>query len=135
MSAAGRSLRGLYLARTAGDFLVDKNHIYLNDTKTGGKIGIQLENISCLGSNPGYVTNNMIGCTGTGVADLPSGMKPCGIWIDSSSSNINVVYNTVRIECGTVAASATFSENSYAFFTGATVNNIHVMNNIFPSSI
>ncbi len=133
VSTAGRSLRGLYLAQTAGDFLVDKNHIYLNDTKTGGKIGIQLENISCLGSNPGYVTNNMIGCTGTGVANLPSGMKPCGIWIDSSSSNINVVYNTVRIECGTVAASATFSENSYAFFTGATVNNIHVMNNIFSN--
>ncbi len=132
VNTTGRSLRGLYLAQTAGDFVVEKNHIYLNDAKNGGKIGIQLENVNCLASNPGFVTNNMIGCTGTGVADL-STLKPSGIWIDSSSCNINVLYNTVRVECGTVAASATFSEASCAFYTGTTVSNIHVLNNIFSN--
>lgn len=132
VNVAGRSLRGLYLAQVAGSFNVEKNHIYLNDNRNGGKMGIQLENINCIGSDPGFVTNNMIGLSGTGVADL-TGLKPCGIWIDSSSSNINVFYNTVRVECGTVAASAQFNEGSCSFFTGATVNNIHVTNNIFSN--
>lgn len=132
VNVAGRSLRGLYLAQVAGDFLVEKNHIYLIDGQNGGKVGVQLENINCIGSNPGVVSNNMIGCSGTGNANL-TGLKPSGIWIDSTSSNINVLYNTVRVECGTVAASALFNEGSYSFFTGATVSNIHVSNNIFSN--
>ena len=133
VATAGRALRGLYLADVTGDFYVEKNHIYLLDNKTGGKMGIQLENIGCLTSNPGYVINNMISGTGTGVADLSGGLKPAGIWIDSASSNINVYYNTVRLECGNVTPTTTFNENSYAFFTGATVSNINVMNNIFSN--
>jgi hypothetical protein len=132
VTIASRSLRGIYLAQVAGDFLVEKNHIYLNDNKTGGKMGIVLENINCIGSNPGFVSNNMIGCTSTGVADL-TGFKPCGIWIDSMSSNINVLYNTVRIECGNVSATALYNEATCSFYTGATVSNIHVMNNIFTN--
>ncbi len=132
VSISGRSLRGLYLAQVAGDFHVEKNHIYLNDTRTGGKMGVVLENINCLESNPGFVTNNMIGCTGTGVADL-TGFKPSGIWIDSSSSNINVLYNTVRVECGVVTATTLFNEGTCSFFTGTTVSNIHVTNNIFSN--
>lgn len=128
----GRSLRGIYLGQVAGSMHIEKNHICLSDGKTGGKMGIQLENINCLGSDPGFVANNMISCKGIGVADL-TGLKPCGIWIDSTSANINVFYNTVRVECGTVAASAQFNEGSCAFFTGATVSNIHVMNNIFSN--
>ena len=116
----------------AGTFLVEKNHIYLNDNKKGGKIGIQLENVNCTSADPGYVVNNMIGCSGTGVADL-SGLKPAGIWIDSTSTNLNVYYNSVRLQCGTVAASATFNEGTCSFFTGATVSSIHVMNNIFSA--
>ena len=127
-----RSLKGLYLAQMAGTFLVEKNHIYLNDNKKGGKIGIQLENVNCTSADPGYVVNNMIGCSGTGVADL-SGLKPAGIWIDSTSTNLNVYYNSVRLQCGTVAASATFNEGTCSFFTGATVSSIHVMNNIFSN--
>ena len=132
VTIGSRSLKGLYLAQVAGDFVVEKNHIYLNDNKNGGKLGIQLENINCQGSNPGFVSNNMIGCFGTGVADL-TGLKPCGIWIDSSSSNINVLYNTVRVECGSVSSSATYNEGTCSFFTGNTVSNIHVMNNIFSN--
>lgn len=132
VSIDNRSLRGIYLGQMAGDFVVEKNHIYLIDAKKGGKMGIVLEQINCVGSNPGIVSNNMISCTGTNTADL-SGFKPCGIWIDSTSSNINVLYNTVRLECGTVAASTTFNEGTCSFYTGATVSNIHVTNNIFSN--
>ena len=126
----GRGLRGLYLALVSGTFDVEKNHIYLIDSKTGGKLGIQLENVACVSNNPGLVANNMISCYATGTADL-SGLKPAGIWIDSSSSNINVLFNTVRVQCGNV--STQFSEATVGFFTGATVSNIQVMNNIFSN--
>ncbi len=129
-SIANRSLKGLYISQTSGNFRVEKNQIYLIDTKTGGKLGMQLENIGCTSANPGFIVNNMISGSGTGTADL-SGMKPGGIWIDSSSANLKVLYNTVRIFCGNVTAA--YAETSNAFFTGATVSDIQVMNNIFSN--
>lgn len=131
VTATGRGLTGLYLAQAAGNISVQKNYIVLVDDKNGGKRGIQLENINSTSSNPALIANNMISCSGTGTAGLTPA-KPSGIWIDSSSSNINVYFNTVRVYCGPYA-SAQFSDASYSFFTGATVSNIHVMNNIFSN--
>lgn len=132
VTVAGRSLRGLYLAQTTGNFHVERNHIYLVDSKTGGKLGIQLENVVGTAANPGLIANNMISASGTGTADL-SGLKPCGIWIDSSSTYLDVLYNTVRVFCGNPSANAQYLETSTAFFTGAQVSHIQVMNNIFSN--
>lgn len=123
----GRALTGVYLAQTAGTFSVQKNKINLIDNYTGGKHGIQLENISCSASQPGLVVNNMISCSGTGTV----GQKPSGIWIDSSSSYVNIYFNTARVSHGTV--NQAFSENSYTFYAGPTVAHIQVMNNIFAN--
>ncbi|MBR1549328.1 MAG: T9SS type A sorting domain-containing protein [Bacteroidales bacterium] len=130
-NVTGRGLTGLYLAQSAGNISIQRNYIILIDDKNGGKRGIQLENINCGASNPALIANNMISCSGTGTAGLTPA-KPSGIWIDSSSSYINVYFNTVRVYCGPYA-SAQFSDASYSFFSGATVSNIHVMNNIFSN--
>ena len=130
-NVTGRGLTGIYLAQAAGNISVQKNNIVLVDGKNGGKRGIQLENINCVASNPGLIANNMISCSGTGTAGLTPA-KPSGIWIDSSSSNINVYFNTVRVYCGP-NTNAQYSDASYSFFAGATVSNIHVMNNIFSN--
>ncbi len=126
-----RGLTGLYLAQTSGTFSVQKNKINLIDDKNNGKRGIQLEQISGTSVNPGKVINNMISCSGTGTASLTPA-KPSGIWIDSSSTYINVYFNTVRLYCG-ANANVQYSDNSYAFFSGATVSYIQVMNNIFAN--
>lgn len=131
VTVTNRGLTGIYLAQTAGSFSIKKNKIYLIDEKNGGKRGIQLELVNCTSADPGFIVNNMISCSGTGVAGLTP-QKPSGIWIDSSSSNLNVLYNTVRVYCGPYT-NAQFSDASYSFYTGATVSNIHVMNNILSN--
>lgn len=130
VTMTGRGLTGIYLAQTEGSLSIQKNKIYLVDDKNGGKRGIQLENVSCVASNPALVANNMISCHGTGTAGLTPA-KPSGIWIDSSSTYVNVYFNTVRVYCGTY--NGLFSEASYSFFSGATVSHIQVMNNIFAN--
>ena len=131
VTASGRGLTGIYLAQAAGNIAIQKNNIVLVDGMSGGKRGIQLENINSTSSNPALIANNMISCSGTGTAGLTPA-KPSGIWIDSSSSYINVYFNTVRVYCGPYTSSQ-YSDASYSFFAGATVSNIHVMNNIFSN--
>ena len=131
VTITGRGLTGIYLAQSAGNISIQKNVIVLSDEKNGGKRGIQFENINCVASNPGFIANNMISCSGTGTAGLTPA-KPSGIWIDSSSTNINVYFNTVRVYCGPYAT-AMYSDASYSFYSGATVSNIRVMNNIFSN--
>ena len=131
VTISGRGLTGLYLAQTAGTFNVKKNKIYLIDNMTGGKRGIQLENINCSATAPGLISNNMVSCYGTGTQGLTPA-KPSGIWIDSSSTNVNVYFNTVRVFCGP-NANAAYSDASYSFFSGASVSNIKVSSNIFSN--
>ena len=131
VTVAGRGLTGIYLASAVGTVSVQKNNIVLMDDKSGGKRGIQFENINCVSSNPALIANNMISCSGTGTAGLTPA-KPSGIWIDSSSTNINVYFNTARVYCGPYA-NAQFSDASYTFYSGATVSNLRVMNNIFSN--
>lgn len=128
----GRGFIGLYLAQTTGTFNVKKNKIYLIDTKNGAKRGIQMENISCTALSPGLVVNNMVGCSGTGTQGLTPA-KSSGIWIDSLSNNVNILFNTVRVFNGTPAANTLNSDVSYAFFSGNDVSSIKVMNNIFSN--
>ncbi len=129
-NVTGRGLTGIYLAQTSGVFSLQKNKIYLIDGKNGGKRGIQLENVNCIASNPGLVSNNMISCSGTGTAGLTP-QKPSGIWIDSSSSYLNVYFNTIRVYCGNITGA--YSENSYSFYAGPTISHVQVMNNIFSN--
>ena len=132
-NTTGRSLRGLVISRTSGTFLVEKNVINLLDPKNGGKMGMQLERIGSVSSNPGFIVNNMISCEGSGSADLPSGRKPSGIWLDSMSANVKVYYNTVRVNCATTSATTQYLETTEAFHASASVSNIQVMNNIFSN--
>lgn len=132
VTTTGRDLIGVTLAQTAGDLRILKNKIYLIDDKNGGKVGILLQNINCTSTAPGLVANNMISCSGTGVAGLSSGLKPSGIWIDSSSTNLNIFFNSVRVYCGPYA-NVQYSEASQSFHSGTTVSNIQVMSNIFSN--
>jgi hypothetical protein len=131
VTVAGRGLTGIYLAQSTGTIGIGKNQIYLVDDRSGGKRGIQLENINCFSSNPGLIANNMISCSGTGTAGLTP-QKPSGIWIDSSCTNVNILFNTVRVYCGPYANN-TFSDASYAFYAGPTVSQIQCYNNIFSN--
>ena len=127
VEVTGRALTGIYLAQTAGNVGISKNNLVLFDNKNGGKRGIQLEHINASAANPAMVVNNMISCYGTG----SSGNKPAGIWIDSTSSSVYIHFNTIRVYGGEVTQA--FSENSYGFYSGTTVSDIHISNNIFSN--
>lgn len=130
-SADNRGLIGLYIAETTDSVVIEKNKIYLVDERKGAKRGIQLENVLGTSINPVLVFNNMISSSGTDSKGLTPA-KSAGIWIDSSSSYINVYYNSVRVRGANVATTAN-NDISYGFWCGNTPSNIQVMNNIFAN--
>ena len=128
-----RLLTGMYLAQTEGTFKVEKNQIYLIDNQTGGKRGIQLANIASTSTNKGYVTNNMISASSrvqNPANPANNTQESAGIWADSTTSNVNIYYNTIRVSNGTTASQST---KTYGFRAGATVSGLQVMNNIFSN--
>lgn len=137
-SADNRGLIGIYLAETTDTLTVNKNEIYLVDERKGAKRGIQLENVVGTLLNPVYVVNNMIGTHGTDSKGL-SPAKSAGIWIDSSSSYVNVYFNSVRVRGKNVTHRSTPNQRqgaaneTYAFWCGNTPSNIQVLNNVFSN--
>ena len=124
VTVASRALTGIALAQTEGSIVIQKNHIYLIDEKTGGKRGIHFANVQGTNRSWAIIKNNMISTNGTGTA----GVNPTsGIYIDSSSAYINVYYNTVRVFAGQTQV------NSNALYCGPTTSNLQVMNNIFAN--
>lgn len=130
-SSDSRGLIGLYLAATTDSTIVQKNQIYLVDMRKGAKRGIQLENVIGTAVNPVMVVNNMIGTYSTDSKGL-SPARSAGIWIDSSSTYVNVFFNSVRVR-GTNLVTAAANDVSYGFWCGNTPSNIMVMNNIFSN--
>lgn len=137
-SANNRGLIGVYMAETTDSMVIQKNAIYLVDERQGAKRGIQLENVTGTLTAPAVVVNNMISTHGTGSAGL-SPAKSAGIWIDTMSSYVSVLYNSVRVKGSNVTASSTASQLNnannltYAFWCGASPTQITVMNNIFSN--
>lgn len=121
-----RDMTGLYLAQSSGAIEVTKNQIYLLDNYSGFKRGIQLHGITTTTTNQGLVANNMIGTNST----FANNKISAGIWIDSSSSNLSILFNTVRVNNN---ATGTFTDKSYGLYTGATVSGIQVMNNLLSN--
>lgn len=129
-----RGLIGVYLAAITDTVSIQKNQIYLLDATQGAKRGIQLENVCGTVLNQGFIANNMISTYGTGSKGLPninSKAASAGIVIDSSSTYLNVFFNTVRV-FGTIAQN-NVGDLTYGFFSGNTVANLQVMNNIFSN--
>lgn len=134
-SANNRGLTGVYIAESADSMYVQRNAIYLVDDKQGAKRGVQLESVTGTVTNPAFVVNNMIGTYGIDSKGLPNvngKAASAGIVIDSSSSYVNVYFNSVRVR-GTNAATASINDLTYGFFSGNTVTDIHVLNNIFAN--
>ena len=137
-SANNRGLIGIYMASTTDSMVIQKNFIYLVDELQGAKRGVQLENVTGTISAPALVVNNMISSHGTGSAGLTPA-KSAGIWIDSLSSYINVLYNSIRVRGSNVNASSTASQLnnannlSYSFWCGTSPTQIVVMNNILSN--
>lgn len=125
-TANNRDMTGLYLAQSSGTIEVSKNHIYMLDNFSGYKRGIQLHGIATTTTNQGLVANNMIGTNST----FANNKISAGIWIDSSSSNLSILFNTVRVNNN---ATGTTSDKSYGLFTSATVSGIQVMNNLLSN--
>ena len=118
---ASKPLTGIYVAN-AGHASIQRNYIYLVDSRNGGKRGIAL--YKCRGTNIDRVTvyNNMISLYGTGVASLSSS----GIWIDSLSKHVSVYYNTCNLYAGpNQSATRTFSCQNSSY--------VHALNNIFKN--
>lgn len=131
-STDSRGLVGVSLANTSGMIDVQKNKIYLVSQKKGGMMGLLFEHVTGTMSDQGLVANNMISCSSTGTAGItPSTLKPSGIWIDSSSANLNFLFNSVRLYCG--EAAGTSNDNSRSFFAGNTISEVLVKNNIFSN--
>ena len=128
-----RGLIGIYLAAITDSVSVQKNQIYLIDATQGAKRGIQLENVCGTVLNQGYIANNMISTYGTaskGLPNLNNKTASAGIVIDSSSTYLNIFFNTVRVY-GTNATNT--ADMSYGFFSGNTVSHLQVLNNIFSN--
>ncbi len=120
-SLAGKPLTGIYVANGM-HVGVQRNSIYLLDTRTGGKRGIAINN--CRGTNIDRVTvyNNMISLSGTGVASLASS----GIWVDSLCKHVNVYFNTASLYAGP-------SQPQTRTFSCQNSSSVHVLNNIFDN--
>ena len=129
-----RGLIGVYLANVTDSVSIQKNQIYLLDNTQGAKRGIQLENVSGTVLNQGFIANNMISTYSTASKGLPNintnKAASAGIVIDSSSTYLNVYFNTVRVY-GTNAENT--PDMTYGFFSGNTVSKLQVMNNIFSN--
>ncbi len=136
VSVNSRPLIGMSLSNLDGSVTIQRNHVYLIDDKSGGKRGIQLNNVQGTSRSWVFVKNNMISTSGSASAGnlAPSS----GIYIDSSSAYINVYYNTARVYAGQPPAvfnpTVTNSVTSTAFYAGPTTTNIQVMNNIFANA-
>lgn len=117
----GKPLTGVYIAN-GNHISVQKNFITLSDARTGGKRGIQI--VNCKGTNIDRVTiyNNMIALRGIDVASLVSS----GIWIDTASKYVNVLYNTVSLKTGD-------NKPTTRAFSCQQSSNVHVLNNIFEN--
>ena len=138
-SSSSRGLTGLYLSQVTDSFIIEKNMIYLISDNQGAKRGMQLENVGCDINNPGYVVNNMISTYGTGSAGLDNvkvgnanKAASAGIIIDSTSSYVNILFNTVRVY-GTTSTAASVNDLTLAFLCGLAPTNLQVMNNIFSN--
>lgn len=112
--------------------VIQKNRIYLTGILTGansvidatGKRGIYLKNVTGTNQQWAFVVNNMISASSNGT----SGVDPAGIYIDGTSSYINVYYNSVRVYAG-----ANEATKSKAFASTANTHHLQVMNNIFSN--
>lgn len=123
VNIANRALNGIRLAESNGAFVVEKNKIYLIDNKNGGKRGIQIARCAATNLMRNRIYNNMVSVSGTGVNSQTSS----GIWIDSSSTYVNVYYNSVRVYAGVNAAT------THAMHVGTACAHNYVMNNIFSN--
>lgn len=128
-----RGLNGIYLSQITGNIDVRKNKIYIVGEKKGGMSGLLLENVAGTIDRQAFVANNMISCSSTNTAGMqPSGIKPSGIWIDSTSAFVNVFFNSIRLDCGTYTGTQG-ADKSYAFYSGNTNSDLQVKNNIFAN--
>ncbi len=126
MATDTRGLYGISLENVSGDFSIQKNHIYLVDDKKGGKQGISLTNAVFDNQQQGYIVNNMISCYATNAKGIT---KPSGIYM-KDCRYINVLYNSIRMEAGTIADSRAFKVDRS---TSGVVDNILLMNNIIAN--
>ena len=137
-SANNRGLIGIYMAATTDSMVIQKNFVYLVDEKPSAKRGIQLENVVGTAAMPAVVVNNMVSTQGTGSSGLTPA-KSAGIWIDSLSAYVNVLYNSVRVRGNNVTSASTTAilntanDASYSFWCGSTPSQIIVMNNILSN--
>ncbi len=132
-SSDSRGLIGVYLANLTDSLSVQKNKIYLLDGTKGAKRGIVLEKAVCSVLNQGYVANNMISTNGTnssGLFKINNQTASAGIVVDTMSSYLNIIYNSVRVY-GTT--STTSSNLTYGFYCSNSPNNLMVYNNIFSN--
>lgn len=126
MATDNRGLLGISLENVTGDFSIQKNHIYLVDDKKGGKMGINIINAVFNSQQQGYIVNNMISCYSTNAKGIT---KPSGIAM-KDCRYVNVLYNSIRMEAGTIADSRGLKiERSNT----AVVDNILLMNNIIAN--
>ena len=123
---------GIGIEDADSTIVIQKNKIYLIGALTGpnsvidgtGKRGIYLKNVSGTNQQWVYIANNMIGVSSNGT----SGVDPAGIYVDGTSSYINVYYNSIRVYGG-----ATDVNKTKAFASTANTHHLQVMNNIFSN--
>jgi hypothetical protein len=121
-----RGLLGIGLEDVSGVFSIQKNHIYLVDNKKGGKMGIKLVDAVFNNQRQCYIVNNMISCYATNAKGITN---PSGIYM-KDCRYINVLYNSIRMEAGTIADSRALKVEKS---NSGIADNILLMNNIIAN--
>ncbi len=121
-----RGLQGIYLKTVTGNFMIQKNHIYLIDQKKGGKQGIYLEGAKGSNMQRGYIVNNMISCYGTGNKGVTT--PACIYMLDCEY--VNVLFNSMRVYAGSSTGSRGFLAD---VSSNGSSRGIQVMNNIISN--
>lgn len=118
-AANNRALTGISVAN-GRQVRIEKNFVYLIDTYTGAKVGINV--VNCKGNNLDRVslTNNMVSIFGG------SNAASRGFVVDTTCKFVNVLFNTAVVNTGATQV------NTRTFTCGRS-SNVHVMNNIFAN--
>lgn len=126
VSINSRALTGITVAEHNGPLTIERNHVVLFDSKTGGKRCIVVSSVTASNAMRSKIYNNECVAHSTGVAGVSATAPAGGIFIDSSAF-VNVYFNSVRVFAGTTA------NTTRSFSVDHTSSNIYVMDNILSN--
>jgi hypothetical protein len=124
-------------AVTVSNLTIDKNIITnIAGAATGGYGGKGIDVNAVSATSNISISNNMIaGIQGSGWNGAASSDLIVGIRLSGSTGGVNIYHNTVALNTGTFAGSASGTLSSALHLSSTTITNINLRNNIFFTNL